>query len=82
MSFNASQKIDILTFLKQKHALPVLVFLTLINIIALQILNTPLKTAAAPAGIVSFELAGQLQQSLIILDSWQGKIATIAAPYP
>jgi len=44
--------------------------LTLLLMAALQWLDAPLKTAAAPAGIVSFELAGTLPAAETILQSW------------
>ncbi len=63
---------NVLSRINEKKAITGLLFLTFITMVALQLLNAPLKTAAAPAGIVSFELAGQLPQSLAILDCWQG----------
>lgn len=36
----------------------------------LQVLNAPLKTAAAPSGIVAYELAGKMPKTQAILDSW------------
>lgn len=38
--------------------------------IVLQVLGGPLKTAPAPAGIVSYELAGSLANTEAILSSW------------
>lgn len=46
--------------------------LAILLIIALQLLGGPLKTAAAPAGIVSFELAGSIANAERILSSWDG----------
>ena len=44
--------------------------------VSLQILGEPLKTAAAAGGIVSYELAGTIEQAQTILTSWgtQGQI--------
>jgi hypothetical protein len=38
--------------------------------IALNLIGAPLQTLAAPAGIVSFELAGSVGQTRAILESW------------
>ena len=38
--------------------------------VILQLLGAPLKTAAAPAGIVSYELAGKAAESQKILSAW------------
>lgn len=38
--------------------------------IILQLLGAPLKTAGAPAGIVSYELAGSAAESRKVLASW------------
>ena len=38
--------------------------------VALQLLGAPLKTADAPSGIVSYELAGSAAQSQRVLASW------------
>lgn len=45
---------------------------------ALMVLDRPLRTAAAPDGIVSFELAGTMDTARRILDSWPPK-ARVAA---
>ena len=47
-----------------------LVALTLIVLVVLQVVGLPLQTAAAPQGIVSFELAGLPATTQAILDSW------------
>jgi hypothetical protein len=49
---------------------------TVIVIISLQVLGAPLKTAAAPGGIISFEFSGDLPTAQAILASWgeDGKI--------
>ena len=43
---------------------------TLILFAVFRVLDTPLRTSAAPAGIVSFELAGTPFQAQAIIDSW------------
>lgn len=43
---------------------------TLTLMVSLRILDKPLQTDAAPAGILSFELAGDEKRSLAILESW------------
>jgi hypothetical protein len=48
----------------------VLFALALALVVILQFLGAPLKTAAAPAGIVSYELAGTADNSRRILSSW------------
>lgn len=48
-----------------------LVSLTLF--IALLLINEPLQTSAAPKGIVSFQMAGTLDQAAEILASWDSK---------
>ncbi len=52
----------------------VLLILTLATIVGMQITGEPLKTEAAPGGIVSFELIGNLEGSQKIMESWQGPI--------
>ncbi|MCJ7724157.1 MAG: hypothetical protein MUP03_08500 [Anaerolineales bacterium] len=48
----------------------VLVPWTLLLMVLMQFLNSPLRTSAAPAGIVSFELAGTPDNALSIIGSW------------
>lgn len=43
---------------------------TLILFAIFRVLDAPLRTAAAPNGIVSFELAGTPSQAQTIIDSW------------
>ena len=52
---------------------------TFIMLVVMQVVNTPLKTDAAPAGIVTFELTGSLQGAQVIMASWTGKAMTWAA---
>ncbi len=55
---------------KLKRILLFLFFLTLILFVTLGYLDAPLKTTAAPNGIVSFELAGNFESAQNILASW------------
>jgi hypothetical protein len=48
----------------------VLLALTIALTVVLQAVNVPLKTPAAPQGIVSYELAGTTAAAQGILDSW------------
>ena len=47
-----------------------LVVFTLTVMTAISVLDRPLRTGAAPRGIVSFELAGRLDKTRAVLDSW------------
>ena len=47
--------------------------------ILMNVIGKPLITAAAPAGIVSFEMAGTSSQAQIILDSWDARAKLFAA---
>jgi hypothetical protein len=49
---------------------PALLALTIALTIVLQAVNVPLKTPAAPQGVVSYEFAGTTAASQGILDSW------------
>ena len=51
---------------------------TALTIVGMQITGNPLKTDAAPAGIVTFELIGTLEGSQLIINSWQNKKMTYA----
>jgi hypothetical protein len=44
--------------------------LAVLTMSALQLLGAPLRTEASPAGIVSFELAGNIADAERILESW------------
>jgi hypothetical protein len=54
----------------QKRALPPLVVATLALTVVLQVVGQSLQTAAAPLGIVSFELAGTLAAAQVMIASW------------
>jgi hypothetical protein len=47
--------------------------------ISLRVLDEPLKTDAAPQGIVSYELAGNANASLAVLESWDQPAKLYAA---
>jgi len=56
----------------------ILFVFTVLTIIGMQVTGGPLKTDAAPAGIVTFELIGSAEGSQKIIDSWKGDIMTYA----
>ena len=58
--------------------LPVLALALLLTAV-LQWVNSPLRTAAAPAGIVSYEFAGQVSRAASILSSWDARARQFAA---
>ncbi|MBI5935042.1 MAG: hypothetical protein HY867_15155 [Chloroflexi bacterium] len=53
--------------------------LTLILFAVFRALDTPLRTASAPYGIVSFELAGNIKTAAEILASWDARAQLFAA---
>jgi hypothetical protein len=61
---------EFLTLRAQKWAFGVLFVLSLILMVSLQILGAPLITAEAPLGIISFELAGDLELARNMIASW------------
>lgn len=65
--------------LGRKRSLVTALVLSLVLLIALRILDAPLRTAVAPRGIVSFELAKDADASRQILDSWNARAKTQAA---
>jgi hypothetical protein len=62
----------------QTRAFVALLAVTLVVMISLQVLGAPLQTDAAPLGIVSFELAGNLPVAQSMLESW-GPIGRVYA---
>ena len=52
---------------------------TLAVMLCINLLGKPLITSAAPFGIVSFELAGSVEKSQLILDSWDYEAQLSAA---
>ena len=61
---------DWLSASRQKRAFIVLLALTLVVMVSLNALGRPLNTDAAPLGIVSFELAGELSLARSMVESW------------
>lgn len=71
-----------LTFIPTNNRKPLflsLLFLTLILFAVFRVLDAPLRTAAAPSGIVSYELAGTPAAAQSILDSWDARARLFAA---
>jgi hypothetical protein len=64
---------DWIALSEQKRVFVLVLILTLTLLISLQALGSPLKTSAAPAGIVSFEFAGTIDLAREIVDSWGTK---------
>ncbi len=52
---------------------------TLVLFAVFQVLNTPLITSAAPAGIVSHQFAWTPEKAQTILSSWEGRASLFAA---
>ncbi len=63
----------------QKKVLWVFGILTLFMIVIMGIVGAPLKNIIAPAGIVTYELAGDLNQTQQILNSWDQPTKLYAA---
>jgi len=53
--------------------------LTLVLMFVLLRIDVPLQTTAAPKGIVSYELAGSVNDAQLILDSWNPTVRLYAA---
>ena len=64
---------------KRKPLFLSLLALTLLLFAVFRVLDTPLRTAAAPNGIVSYELAGTPAAAQSILDSWDERARLFAA---
>ena len=62
----------------RRQAFTLLVLLVLVLSTFLMVLGEPLRTPAAPQGIVSFELAGSGQAAAAILDSWSPAVRELA----
>lgn len=56
-----------------------LLALTLALLAVMSMVGAPLNTPVAPAGIISFELAGTLDKARMILDSWDTRARLFAA---
>jgi hypothetical protein len=64
--------------LRNKLFLPFLI-LTLLTMVALNLLGKPLTTDEAPLGIISYEFAGSVNQATSVLDSWYEDAKNMAA---
>lgn len=62
----------------RRQAFGFLLVATLVVFAAISALNGPLRTAAAPDGIVSFELAGSPATARAILASWDARAHVVA----
>ena len=70
-------------WIKEDSQKPVLLFflcLSTVVMMTFHFIDTPLRTEAAPMGIVSFELAGNTETAREIIDSW-GPEATLYAVF-
>ena len=56
-----------------KHVFVLLVLITVVIMVSLLMLGVPLVTKAAPAGILSFEFAGNLSKAQSMITSWGPK---------
>ncbi len=56
-----------------------LVVLAVLTMVILNLVGSPLTTAAAPVGIISFEFAGNVSQAEKILSSWDAEARQRAA---
>jgi hypothetical protein len=63
----------------QKPIFWVLFGLVVVLMTVFRITGTPMNTAAAPYGVVSFELAGSVDRTQVILASWDGPVRIRAA---
>jgi hypothetical protein len=64
---------------QRKPVFLVLLLVTLLLMLAMNYIGSPLVTGQAPYGIVSYELAGSLEQSAGILASWDAEARLHAA---
>lgn len=62
--------IDDLPVTWRKRFVVALAGLAIVLLLALQVIDVPLRTAAAPSGIVSFELAGDAATARAMVASW------------
>lgn len=74
-----SHPLEFLPQNKRKPVFFVFLFLTILIFVIFRYLDTPLRTSAAPSGIVSYELAGNAAASQAILDSWDSNARLFAA---
>lgn len=53
--------------------------LTLLILAVFRVIDAPLQTAAAPQGIISYELAGTVARAQAMFDSWDARVRLYAA---
>ncbi|HEX2992271.1 MAG TPA: hypothetical protein VHO49_16410, partial [Anaerolineales bacterium] len=66
-----SHPLEFLPLRVRKQLFFTFLFLTLVLFAVFRVLDQPLRTDAAPNGIVSFELAGDARTAHLITDSWK-----------
>jgi hypothetical protein len=64
---------------RRKTVFWALLFTTLVIMLLMNIIGAPLNTSSAPAGIVSFELAGTSDRAQEIIQSWDSRAQLFAA---
>ncbi len=74
-----SHPLDFIPPAFRRFALIAFVVVTLVIMAVFQVLDAPLRTPAAPNGIVSFELAATAERSQAIVDSWDAQARQSAA---
>ncbi len=67
-----------ITISAQTPTFIVLLIITLVLMLSLNLLGVPLKTEFAPAGIISYEFAGELSTAQRIVESW-GEVGRVYA---
>lgn len=63
--------LEIVPLESRRHLFVTFLLLTLLFVAIFQFLDQPLRTDAAPNGIVSFELAGNRAHAALIVSSWR-----------
>ena len=71
--------LDFISPANRKPAFFAFLALTLILFAVFRVLDAPLRTSAAPNGIVSYELAGNIKPAAEILGSWDARAQLFAA---
>ncbi len=80
-----SHPLEFLPLRVRKQLFFTFLFLTLVLFAVFRVLDQPLRTDAAPNGIVSFELAGDARTAHLITDSWKQMsllLSATGAPNP
>ena len=65
--------------LYRKQLFSIFLTLTLLLFAIFRVIDQPLRTEAAPNGIVSFELAGNPETARLITDSWKQRSLSLSA---